>query len=201
MIDQYVRPVIDPPLNATGTWLARRGVAADHVTIAAFAMGVAAAGAIALGHPLVGLALLLAGRVADGLDGAVARATCKTDRGGFLDIVLDFTIYGLIPVAFAILDPAGNAVIAVVLVASFLANGSSFLAFAVMAAKRGSETTAQGQKSLYYMAGLVEGTETIGFFLLFCLFPAWFPWLAGLMAALCYLSAAGRIVLAYRNLT
>jgi phosphatidylglycerophosphate synthase len=201
MFDQYVRPHIDPPLNAAGWWLARRGVAADHVTIGAFIMGVAGAGAIALGQPLAGLAFLLMGRIADGLDGAVARATAKTDRGGFLDIVLDFTVYGLVPVGFAVADPAQNGVIATLLVASFLANGSSFLAFAVMAAKRGSETSAQGQKSLYYMAGLIEGAETVVFFLLCCLFPAWFPWLAAGMAAACYVSALGRVILAYRTLT
>jgi len=200
MIDPYVRLRIDPPLNALGRWLADVGVRADQVTMASFAFGVAGVVAIALGAPLAGLGLILAGRLADGLDGAVARATAKTDRGGFLDITLDFWFYGLVPVAFAVLDPARNAVIAAVLISSFFANGSSFLAFAIMAAKRNIETAAQGQKSLFYMTGLVEGAETITFFVLFCLFPDYFPWLAGLMAAMCYVSAGVRVVLAYRVL-
>jgi len=200
MIDPYVRPRIDPPLNALGRWLADVGVRADQVTMASFAFGIGGVVAIALGAPLAGLGLILAGRLADGLDGAVARATAKTDRGGFLDITLDFWFYGLVPVAFAILDPGRNAVAAAILVSSFFANGSSFLAFAIMAAKRNIETTVQGQKSLFYMTGLVEGAETIGFFVLFCLFPDYFPWLAGLMSAMCYVSAGVRVVLAYRVL-
>ncbi|MFZ4806788.1 MAG: CDP-alcohol phosphatidyltransferase family protein [Hyphomicrobiaceae bacterium] len=200
MIDPYVRLRIDPPLNALGRWLADLGVRADQVTMASFAFGVAAVVAIALGAPLAGLGLILAGRLADGLDGAIARATAKTDRGGFLDITLDFWFYGLVPVGFAILDPGRNGVAAAILVSSFFANGSSFLAFAIMAAKRNIETAAQGQKSLFYMTGLVEGAETIAFFVLFCLFPDYFPWLAGLMAAMCYVSAGVRVVMAYRVL-
>jgi len=40
---------------------------------------------------------LLANRVVDGLDGAVARATVATVRGAFLDIVLDFAFYAAFP--------------------------------------------------------------------------------------------------------
>lgn len=39
-------------------------------------------------------------RVLDGLDGVVARQKNKqTDFGGYLDIILDFTVYSIIPVA------------------------------------------------------------------------------------------------------
>jgi phosphatidylglycerophosphate synthase len=201
MLDRKLRPLIDPPLNAVGRWLAARGVAADHVTVAACLLGLAGAGAIALGSPLFGLAFLLAGRLCDGLDGAVARATKRTDRGAFLDITLDFWVYAAVPTAFAILDPARNGVAAALLLSSFLANGAAFLAFAALAGKRGISTDAQGLKSIYYLGGLVEGTETIAFFALFCLFPDAFPWLAGAMALLCWISAAARVVAASRLLT
>ncbi len=91
--------------------------------------------AIALQHYVLGLALLLASRLADGLDGAVARLTQPTDRGAFLDITLDFLFYASIPLAFAIADPAANALPAAVLLAAFIGTGSSFLAFAVLAAQ------------------------------------------------------------------
>lgn len=200
MLDSRLRPLIDPPLARAASHLVARGLAADQVTLAAFAAGMAAAAAIALGAPLIGLVLILAGRIGDGLDGAVARLTRKTDRGGYLDIVLDFVFYAAVPLAFAVADPAANALAASLLLASFLANGSAFLAFAIMAEKRGLHTVAQGEKSLYYAMGLVEGTETIAFFCLFCLLPTWFPWLATGMAVACLVSATARIIAAYRVL-
>ena len=101
MFDARIRPLIDPPLNAAGRRLARAGITADAVTVAGFVLGMFGAGLIAFGQPMLGLVAILASRLADGLDGAVARATRKTDLGGYLDIVLDFIFYGAVPVAFA----------------------------------------------------------------------------------------------------
>ena len=200
MLDARIRPLIDPPLNAAGRWLAVRGVTADAVTIAGFVLGMSGALAIAFGDLALGLALIVISRLADGLDGAVARATRKTDLGGFLDIVLDFLFYGAVPLAFAVLDPVNNALPAAVLIMSFFANGSTFLAFAIMAEKRLLVTEAQGQKSLFYVAGLAEGFETIIVLIAFCIFPEYFAEIAYLYAALCFASAAGRIFLAWRIL-
>lgn len=201
MLDAAIRRRIDPPLDAAGRWLARRGIGADAITVGGFALGIAAAVAIAAGAIGVGLALVLANRLSDGLDGAVARATRRTDRGGFLDIVLDFAFYAAVPLGFAILDPARNALAAAVLLASFCANGAAFLAFALMAERRGLTTQAQGVKSLYYLTGLAEGTETVIALAAFCLFPAAFPLLAVIFAAMCTVSAAARIALGWRLLT
>lgn len=200
MLDTRLRPLIDPPLNAAGRQLAHAGVTADAVTIAGFGLGMAAALAIAAGRTDVGLALFLLGRLADGLDCAVARATIKTDRGGYLDIVLDFILYGAIPLAFAIADPARNALPAAVLLMSFFANGTTFLAYAIMAERRKMESTAQGVKSLYYVSGLAEGFETVVALAAFCVWPQHFPLIAYGYAALCYLSALGRILIAWRVL-
>ncbi len=200
MLDTKLRPLIDPPLKASARWLVARGVTADQITIAGFGAGVAAAVAISGGNVTLGLFLIAANRLADGVDGAVARISSPTDRGGFLDIALDFVFYASIPLAFAWSDPAKNALPAAFLIASFLANGAAFLAFAIIAAKRGIATDAQGAKSFFYVAGLAEGTETIAAFAAFCLWPAAFPWLAALFAALCILSAAARIIAGYRTL-
>lgn len=200
MFDARIRPLIGPPLDAAGRWLASKGVDADSVTVAGFVVGLAGAFAIAFGLFGLALSLILASRIADGLDGAVARATRKTDRGGFLDISLDFLFYGAVPLGFAAADPAANAPAAAVLIAAFLANGSTFLAFAIMAERRGIETSAQGVKSLYYLSGLAEGGETILAFCLFCLLPAWFAPIACVFAVLCLVSAAGRILYAWKTL-
>ena len=198
MLDGWARRLIDPALVRMASGLAGAGVSANAVTITACVVGLAAAGAIALGHLWLGLAFLLLSRLGDGLDGAVARIKGKTDFGGYLDIVLDFVFYGAIPVGFAMLDPGANALAACVLVLSFYINGASFLAFAIMAEKRGLATDARGQKSLFFTTGLAEATETIAFFVAFCLFPGWFPILAYVFAAICFYTALSRIVLASR---
>ena len=199
MLDGVMRRVIDPVLNRAGRWLAARGVTANGVTLAGLALGAVAAALLAAGAPgWVALIPLLAGRVADGLDGAVARATQKTDFGGYLDIVCDFALYGAIPLAFVIRDPAANGVAGAVVLWSFYVNGASFLGFAILAAKQGMQTTTRGEKSLYFTAGLLEGTETIVFFVALCLWPAWFAPLAYGFGALCLVTALSRVLLAQR---
>ena len=192
--------MIDPPLNAIGVRLANAGISANMVTVSGFCLGLLAAVSIAFGYFLAGFVLIALNRLFDGLDGAVARASQKTDLGGYLDITLDFFFYGAIPLAFAIQAPETNALPAAALLASFYANGSAFLAFAIMAEKRNLSTSHQGAKSLYYIGGLAEGTETIGLFLLMALLPAWFPILAWAFAGVCLVSASARVLIGLRAL-
>ncbi len=138
MFDASLRRLIDPPLDLVGRRLAAAGVGADTLTLTGFALGVAAAVAIASGWPLAGAALIALNRLADGLDGAVARAGRSSDRGGYLDVTLDFTVYGLIPLAFAVADPAANGLAAAAVLASFYVNGAAFLAFAASRRSGGS---------------------------------------------------------------
>ncbi|MDZ4093793.1 MAG: CDP-alcohol phosphatidyltransferase family protein [Paracoccaceae bacterium] len=199
MLDGVMRKVIDPGLNRLGRLLALRGIGADAVTLTGLALGVVAAVAIALGLPgWVALVLLLASRLADGLDGAVARATRKTDFGGYLDITCDFLFYGAIPLAFVLRDPGANGVAGAFLLTSFYVNGASFLGYAILAEKRGLQSRARGEKSLYFSTGLLEGTETIGFFAALCLWPDLFSPLAWGFGALCFYTAVSRVVLARR---
>lgn len=196
MLDGWARRQIDPALNLTARQLVRLGATPNAITLASCLIGLAAAAAIAAGNLYVGLFLLLVSRVGDGLDGAVAKITGSSDFGGFLDIVLDFVFYGAIPLGFVLLDPSANAVAGAVLIFSFYVNGASFLAYAVMAEKRGATTDARGSKSLFFTTGLAEATETILFFAAFCLFPGWFPVLAYAFAAITFYTALSRIVLA-----
>ena len=201
MLDRHLRPLIDPPLNRIGHALAARGVSANAVTLTGLGLGLVAALVIALGAPLWALVPLLASRLADGLDGAVARATQKTDFGGYLDIAADFLFYGAIPLAFVLADPVGNGAAGAFLLASFYFNGTSFLGYAILAEKHGHQTAAQGQKSLYYSNGILEGTETIVFFILLCLFETYFAPLAWVFGSLCFLTGGLRIYAAARIYT
>lgn len=193
MLDRAAIAFLKPALDAAGGALARRGVHADAVTLFGFALGLAAAGAIAAGHPRVGLGLIAASRLCDGLDGAVARSRGPTDRGAFLDIVLDFLFYASVPLAFALADPAANALAAALLLASFIGTGASFLAFAVMAERRGLSSAAYPDKGLYYLGGLTEAGETLACFALMCLLPQHFATIALVFAALCVLTTVARV--------
>ncbi|MBA5779196.1 CDP-alcohol phosphatidyltransferase family protein [Stappia sp. F7233] len=195
MFDAALRRVIDPPLDTMGRRVAAAGITADQITVAGFMCGVAAAAAIAFGAMAFAALLIVLNRLADGLDGAVARATQKTDLGGYLDIVLDFFFYGAVPFAFAIHDPAANGYAAAALLLAFYMNGATFLGFAVMAEKRGMKTDIQGAKSLYYLGGLAEGAETIAVFLAMCVFSESFAAIAWAFAAICVVSACARLIL------
>ncbi|WP_435260040.1 CDP-alcohol phosphatidyltransferase family protein [Thioclava sp. FR2] len=194
MFDAKLRPLIDPPLNRLGYRLAKSGVSPNDVTLVGLGFGLAMAAVVALSGPmLVAIVFLALSRLADGLDGAVARASRKTDFGGYLDIFCDFVFYAAIPCAFALRDPSNNALVAGFLIASFYVNAASFLGFAIMAEKNGLSTDAQGQKSLYYAAGLLEGAETIAFFLFVCVFPSSFAICASAFAILCLFTAVARV--------
>jgi len=199
VIDGRLRTWIDPPLGRVARSIAATGIGADAITIVSALCGIAAAAAVAFGAFPAALVLFLLNRLGDGLDGPVARLTRATDRGAFLDIALDFVVYAAFPLGFAVHAP-GNALPAAILLASYLANGSAFLAFAALARKRELATAAQGRKSIYYLAGLAEGFETIVFMVAACLFPAAFPVLAGAFAALCGVSAGARLVLGWKLL-
>ncbi len=200
MLDGLMRGVIDAPLNRGGKWLAARGASPDAVTLAGLALGLVASGLIWAGWSgLIVIALLLASRLADGLDGAVARARGKTDFGGYLDIVCDFAFYGAVPLAFVLRDPSGNAAAGAFLLFSFYVNAATFLGYAILAEKRGLETRSRGEKSLYFTAGLMEGTETILCFVLLALWPGIFSPLAWAFGALCLVTAGARLALAART--
>lgn len=195
MFDAKIRPLIDPPLNRLGNALAGLGITANTLTFCGLVIGLTGSLAIGFGHFGWGLTLILLNRLIDGLDGAVARVNGPTSLGGYFDIVADFAFYVSVPLAFGFYSQT-NTLAALVLVASFVLTGVSFLAFAVVAAERGEETNAHGKKSFFYSTGLAEGTETIIIFILMALFPAWFVPLAYGYAALCTLTVLQRSLLA-----
>ncbi|WP_280151088.1 CDP-alcohol phosphatidyltransferase family protein [Piscinibacter sp. XHJ-5] len=199
MLDRFAIRLLKPGLDGAARSLARFGVKADQVTVAGFLVGIAAAVAIARGAPLAGLVLLLASRVCDGIDGALARLGAPTDRGGFLDISFDFLFYASIPLAFAFADPAENALAAAVLLAAFIGTATTFLAFAALAAQRGLKSLVYPSKGIYYLGGLTEATETLGCFVLMCLWPAQFAVFAWVFAALCAMTIATRLWAGWRT--
>jgi phosphatidylglycerophosphate synthase len=193
MLDRMMLKLTRPAVDLAAQRLAKLGWTANQVTFASFGLGAVAAGLIACGYTWLALFPLLGGRILDGVDGAVARLNTPTDRGAFIDIGLDFVFYAAVPLSFGILNPAANALAAAVLLAAFVSTGTTFLAYAIMAEKRGLKNDAYPNKSFYYLGGLAEGTETVLCFVLMCLWPEHFAVFAYVYALLCAITTATRL--------
>lgn len=175
-----------------GAGMAKRGVGANAITLVGAGIGIAAAVSIAHELWVAGLMLISINRVLDGLDGAIARHGTPTAWGGYLDSIADYVFYIAVPLGFAWVD-AANVWPALLLVSSFTLTAVSFLTLAAILAGR---DMGHGQKSFTYTTGLMEGSETIAAFILFCLFPSHFPALATVFGVLCFTTVGQRLWLA-----
>lgn len=209
MFDARLRPLIDKPLNAVARTLSGTGITPNIITGFGFFLGLLAAFALALQLDYTALVLILASRIMDGLDGAVARNSAprsrhpgaksqESDLGGYYDIVADFLFYSGIILAFAIGRPE-HALMAAFLIFCFVGTGSSFLAYAIIATKQNRNHDQQGKKSFYYLIGIAEGSETIFVLCLICVFPEWFPQIAAIFGGLCLMTTFGRVLQARRD--
>lgn len=199
MLDRAAAALIKPAVNRLATLFVRVGLSANQMTLISFLIGMVAALLIATHAYLAGAAAIFLSRLGDALDGAMARQTQPTDAGGFLDIALDFLFYAAIPLAFAVAQPQTNALAAAVLLAAFIGTGSSFLAFAIMATKRGLTSLNYPNKSFYFLGGLTEATETLLCFIAMCAWPQHFSEIAYGFAALCVATIVMRIGWGWRQ--
>jgi phosphatidylglycerophosphate synthase len=198
MFDAALRRLVDPALIRMAGWIADARISANALTISGAAIALGAAFFITQSNFTAALVFIVLNRIFDGLDGAIARINGPTEYGGYLDTLCDYVFYISVPVAFAFVDPL-NQLPALFLIASFTLTAVSFLAFAAIAAGQNTHEGAHGPKAFVYSTGLMEGGETIAFFLLFCLLPAVFPTLAIVFAALCLLTVMQRLVLATKS--
>lgn len=194
MFDRQILALTKPIVDNVAKRLSSLGISANQVSLTGFALGMLAAVLIAHGEIMSAIVPLLVNRLLDGLDGAVARFSKPTDRGAFLDITLDFLFYAAVPLAFAFCNPERNALAAAVLLASFIGTGVSFLAYAIMAEKRGEKSTAYPSKSFYYLGGLTEGVETVTCFVAMCIWPQHFAVVAYVYAGMCCVTTLTRLV-------
>lgn len=204
MLDPVLRGVKDRVLAPVAVRLGDR-LHPNLITVVSFAIGLASAYCLvrqAYGWALV---LWLLSRVVDGLDGVVARMQgLQSDFGGYLDILLDFVLYALLPIALVLGRDAGAVSLLLalsLLLASFFVNAASWMYLSAILEKRDAGARARGEQTSVAMpTGLVEGTETIAFFSLFIVFPLSAAPLFLLMAALVMLNVAQRLVWAVRHL-
>lgn len=194
MFDSRLRKSVDPMIDRLGKTIAATGISANFLTMAGALLVVPLVAALSQHMWWTALALILVNRLCDGLDGSVARLRGPTLWGGYLDSLCDYLFYVGVPIGFALAAPT-NALPALLLVASFTLTAVSFLAIAAIAAGR---DMGHAPKAFTYTSGLMEGGETIAFFVLMCLFADSFATLAILCAILCLATVMQRAVLAWR---
>ena len=198
MLDPYLRPLIDPPLNFIGKRISSLGISANTITLIGFICGLGAITLISLQSYTLAILFLCLNRLLDGIDGAVARHRSLSDFGGFLDIVCDFVIYAGVVFAFGIANPE-NLFYASFLIFSFIGPITSFLAYAIIAAKKKVNTSRRGYKSFYHLGGICEGTETAACLILLCLFPTYFNVICLIYGVLCWFTTFGRTYQAWSD--
>ena len=130
----------------------------------------------------------------------MARLTRPTDRGGFLDITLDFILYSGFVFAFAVPTRPGTRSPRPSSSSPSSAPAPRSSPLPSWQPSAGSKASASGRKSLYYLGGLTEGTETILFLALMCLWPAAFPILAWVFGTLCWITTGARVAIGMREL-
>lgn len=208
MLDPFVRRITAPALESLASRLVRLGVHANIVTLIGFGIGLSVIPALAVQEYGFAIAAILLNRMADGLDGPMARQQTGelkgSDFGSVLDIVCDFIFYAAVPLGFALGDPA-LALWSALLLFAFIGTGSSFLAFAIMADRHNlsldKPEKSYGFKGFHYLGGLTEGSETVGVFIACCLWPEYFAWFAGGFSLACLLTTLSRMYTALNRLT
>lgn len=203
MLDRALRRRTDPLATAGARRLAGTGISPAVVTATGLLIGLGAAVAAAAGWWTVALIAWLVSRAADGLDGALARLDQPSPRGGFADIVADFTVYGSFVVGVAVNRPDAR-LPAVVLLCTYYVSGSTFLAWSSLAGDRGDGPSSRLEhgdaRSLRFVGGLAEGFETIVAHSLVCLFPHRAALILWSFAVVVAITAGQRIVFGLRTL-
>ncbi|MHA7155623.1 CDP-alcohol phosphatidyltransferase family protein [Arthrobacter sp. TMN-50] len=208
MFDSRLRPLLAPLLNRAAAALDVPRVSPNRLTGLNLVLGLASAGFAAAQWWLPALVAWVLCRLADGLDGPLARrratqrgAGHDAGQGGFWDISADFVVYGATVIGVAIGVTAGFGApwlpFLLVLFAYYI-NGTVFLAFSSIAEKNGRQI--DDGRSLSFLGGLAEGAETILVHSLWLLFPAVAWQVAAVWAALVMISAGQRIFAGYRAL-
>jgi phosphatidylglycerophosphate synthase len=207
VLDAAARRVLDAPLGRLAVALDRPWLSPDRLTAAGLVLGLASAGTAAAQLWLPALVLWLVSRLADGLDGPLARhrrargEPGDAGAGGFFDITADFVVYGSTVVGVAIGATAGEGAgwlpfLAVLL--AYYVNGTAFLAFSSIAERAGRRL--DDGRSLSFLGGLAEGTETIVVHSLWLLLPFAAEPIAWGWAAVVGVGAAQRTWAGYRLL-
>jgi phosphatidylglycerophosphate synthase len=199
MFDEPFRARVLPLLHPLARVLAGAGLSANHVTVAAFALGITASYLVASGRTYAGLAVWIVSRVGDGLDGALARETRRTTPfGGYLDITLDMAAYAAMVVGFAVLHP-GFAVEWALVLTGYVVVITTTLALSDAAGALGRQVSSTN-RTFQFTPGFTEAGETNAMYAAWVLFPMQIEWLVWVWIAALAATGVQRTRLARRAL-
>ena len=199
MFDRQIQKYTQRPLQYIAK-LFLKFISPNQMTLIGFSFGILMCLTIIIDQYLIAIIFLFLNRLSDGLDGAMARLQTPTPLGGYLDIVLDFLIYGGFVLSFGITEQ-NNTFLSMILLFCYIGTGSTFLAkAAILPSLTNQNLNEEIPKSFHYAVGLVEGTETIIFMFLCLLFPSLFIYLASIFILLCLITIVFRIIVFYREL-
>ena len=199
MFDRQIQKYTQRPLQYIAK-LFLKFITPNHMTLIGFSFGILMCLTIIIDQYLIAIIFLFLNRLSDGLDGTMARLQTPTPLGGYLDIVLDFLIYGGFVLSFGITEQ-NNTFLSMILLFCYIGTGSTFLAkAAILPSLTNQNLNEEIPKSFHYAVGLVEGTETIVFMFLCLLFPSLFIYLASIFILLCLITIVFRIIVFYKEL-
>ena len=199
MFDRQIQKYTQRPLQYIAK-LFLKFISPNHMTLIGFSFGILMCLTIIIDQYLIAIIFLFLNRLSDGLDGSMARLQTPTPLGGYLDIVLDFLIYGGFVLSFGITEQ-NNTFLSMILLFCYIGTGSTFLAkAAILPSLTNQNLNEEIPKSFHYAVWLVEGTETIIFMFLCLLFPSLFIYLASIFIFLCLITIVFRIIVFYREL-
>ena len=200
MFDRQIQKYTQKPLQYIAK-LFLKFISPNHMTLIGFSFGVLMCFFIIIDQYLIATIFLFLNRLSDGLDGVMARLQTPTPLGGYLDIVLDFLIYGGFVLSFGITEQ-NNTLLSMSLLFCYIGTGSTFLAkAAILPSLTNQNLKEEIPKSFHYAVGLVEGTETIVFMVLCLLFPNLFIYFSLIFIILCLITIVFRIIVCYKELS
>ena len=200
MFDRQIQNYTQKPLQYIAK-LFLKFISPNIMTLIGFSFGVLMCLSIIIDQYLIAIIFLFLNRLSDGLDGVMARLQTPTPLGGYLDIVLDFLIYGGFVLSFGITEQ-NNTLLSMVLLFCYIGTGSTFLAkAAILPSLTNQNLNEEIPKSFHYAVGLIEGTETIVFMALCLLFPSLFIYFSLIFIILCLITIVFRIIVCYKELS
>ena len=198
MFDRQIQNFTQKPLQYIAK-LFLKFISPNQMTLIGFVFGILMCISIVIDQYLIGILFLFLNRLSDGLDGAMARLTAPTPLGGYLDIVLDFLVYGGFVLSFGITDQ-NNTFLSMILLFCYIGTGATFLAkAAILPSLTHQRLNDDIPKSFHYAEGLIEGGETILFMAMCLLFPSLFIYLASIFILFCLITIIFRIYVFYRQ--
>lgn len=197
MIDSKARKLLAPSIESLAKHLDLPEITPNRITSLGLLVGIASAISAGFGQWWIALVLWLTSRVMDGIDGALARrraSIVENSAGGFWDITADFISYGSFVIGAGIGSHSSLLPFLFVLFGYYI-NGSSFLAFSSIAEKSGKQFS--DGRSLSFLPGLAEASETIFVHSIWCLLPKHAEVIAWVWAGIVFVSATLRIYSAF----